>query len=102
MWSPGARARTSPWILDFCHSGETLAGLGALQGSLDILKLRAFMRALKLRDEIIQATSLLGERVRPRSAPQGKLMLGFSLGGLSDCRLEEPWPSDLAKKNGDL
>lgn len=60
------------------------------------------MDSLKLRDEITQATSLLGGRVRPRSAPHGKLMLRFSLGGLSDCRLEELWPLDLAKKNGDL
>ena len=99
---PGGKAKNQPLASGFLHLGETLASLGALQGSLDVLKLRAFMRALKLRDEIIQAASLLGERVRPRSAPQGKRMLGFSLGGLSDCRLEEPWPSDLAKKNGDL
>lgn len=60
------------------------------------------MDSLKLKDEITQATSLLGGRVRPRSAAHGKPMLGFSLGALSDCRLGEPWPSNLAKKNGDL
>ena len=79
-----------------------MASLGALQGSLDIFKLRAFMDSLKLKDEITQATSLLGGRVRPRSAPHGKPMLGFNLGGFSDCRLEEPWPLNLAKKNRDL
>lgn len=58
---PRGKAKNQPLDSGFLHSGETLAGLEALQGSLDILKLRAFMRALKLRDEIIQATSLLGE-----------------------------------------
>lgn len=46
MWSRG-----SPWILDFCHLGGTLASLGTLQERLDFLKFRAFLDSLKLRSE---------------------------------------------------